>query len=74
MKSFLKHREPLRGGFILGAGVVEFAQLAGQPLDLALHFAQFVKDGEALLEDAAPGQVQSLLGQVANAHAACLLR
>ena len=43
-------------------------------LDLLFHIAQFVEDREAFLEDAAPGERQTLLRQVADAHAAGLLQ
>ena len=41
--------------------------------DLSLHVADFVEDREAFFKDASAGEAQSLLRQVADAHAAGLL-
>jgi hypothetical protein len=73
VEALLQHRVALGGGFIFRAGVVELGQLPGEPLDLALHRAQFVEDRQAFLENRAPGEPQALLRQVADAHAARLL-
>ncbi len=36
VKALLQHGVALGGGFVFGAGVVEFGKLPGQPLDLAV--------------------------------------
>ena len=74
VKALLQHGVALRRGLVLGPGVIELGQLPGQLLDLALHLAQFVEDGEAFFEDGAAGELQALLRQVADAHAARLLQ
>lgn len=41
----------------------------GELLELLLHGAQFVEDGEAFLEDGAAGEGEAILRQVADGHA-----
>jgi hypothetical protein len=73
VKALLKHGIALGCGVVLGAGVVKLGKLAGEPLHLRLHLAQFVKDGEALFKDRSAGELKALLRQIADAHAAGLL-
>ena len=41
----------------------------GELFGLGLHFAELVEDGEALVEDAAAGEREAVLRQVADGHA-----
>ena len=50
VKAILQHGIALGGGLVLGAFVVQLGQLAGQPLDFALHLVQLVEYGEAFVQ------------------------
>jgi hypothetical protein len=73
VEPLLQHGIALGRCFVLGTGVIELSHLPCSAFDLALHRAQFVEDRQALFKDGAPGQLQPLLRQVADAHAAGLL-
>ena len=53
--------------------MIEFRHLRGQPLGFALHFVQFVEDGEALVKDGPAGELEPFLRQIADADAARLI-
>ena len=74
VKALLQHGVALGRGFVLRAFVIELGQLPAEPLDLALHLAQLVEDGQAFFKDRPAGEPQTLLRQIADAHAARLLR
>ena len=67
-------RKPLRRGSIFRGGRIELGQLTGKGFDLLLHAAEFGKDRQALLEDAAAREYQPLLRKIAGGHAARALQ
>ena len=70
VKARLQHGVAFCCGCIFGASVVERSHLTGQRLNLRLHRPEFVEYGEALFEDRATTQLQALLRQIADGHAA----
>ena len=50
-----------------------YRRVPAEPLDLVAHLANFIENCQALFEDAAPSQLQTLLRQITDAHAAGLL-
>jgi hypothetical protein len=56
------------GGVLLRLGV-GVGESVGELFGLGLHFAEFVEDGEALVEDAAAGEREAVLREVADGHA-----
>ena len=73
MKPVLQHGVALGCSLVLRAFVIQFGHLPSEPLDLMLHFAQLVEDGQALFEHGTPRKLQALLRQVADADAARLI-